>query len=79
MVVYASGVVEFMLGVLLLILKCTQITVTGSMVLMLVFLPIPISNVFSDTPPVGSYEAALIRLLIQFVFIVWAYLTRHFV
>ena len=40
---------------------------------MLLFLPIHISDVFSEAPAVGSHNAALIRLPVQFllIFIAW--------
>ncbi len=45
----------------------------GILILMLLFLPIHISDVFSETPAVGSHNAALIRLPVQFllIFIAW--------
>lgn len=79
MVVYASGVVELVLGILLLIPKYTKMAATGIIVLMLVFLPIHIWDVFSDTPAIGSHERALYRLPFQFLFIAWAYVIKRFV
>lgn len=77
-VVYVSGVVELLLGVALLIPKYTKVAATGIILLMLVFLPIHVWDVFSDTPAIGTHKAALIRLPFQFVFILWAYAIRRF-
>ncbi|MFS4447627.1 MauE/DoxX family redox-associated membrane protein [Maribacter sp. 2307UL18-2] len=76
--VYASGLVELALGILLLIPKYTKMAATGVIILMLVFLPIHIADVFSETPSIGSHQAALIRLPFQFLFIAWAYAVRRF-
>ena len=72
-IIYASGVVEILLGILLLIPKYKYIGATGILILMILFLPIHIWDVFSETPAIGSHKAALIRLPIQFVFIALAY------
>ncbi len=79
MIVYLSGVVEIVLGVLMFIPKYTKLGATGVIILMLIFLPVHIWDVFSDTPAMGSHDAALIRLPFQFLFIAWAYAVRRFV
>ncbi|MFK7814453.1 MAG: MauE/DoxX family redox-associated membrane protein [Maribacter sp.] len=79
MIVYASGVVEIALGVLMFIPKYTKKAAMGVIILMLVFLPIHIWDVFSDTPAIGSHTAALIRVPFQFLFMAWAYAVRRFV
>lgn len=71
--VYASGMVELLLGLLLLLPKYTKRAAQGILILMLVFLPIHIWDVFSPHPVIGSHQAALIRLPFQFLFIAWAY------
>jgi uncharacterized membrane protein len=72
-IIYASGVAEILVGVLLLIKKYAKIGAIGILVLLFLFLPIHIWDVFSETPAIGSQKAALIRLPIQFllIFIVW--------
>ena len=72
-IIYASGVAEILVGVLLLIKKYAKICAIGILVLLFLFLPIHIWDVFSETPAIGSQKAALIRLPIQFllIFIVW--------
>lgn len=77
-IVYLSGVVEIVLGILLLVPKYTKMAATGIIWLMIVFLPIHIWDVFSETPAIGSHNAAMIRLPFQFLFIAWAYGIRRF-
>ena len=68
-IIYASGVAEILVGVLLLIKKYAKIGAIGILVLLFLFLPIHIWDVFSETPAIGSQKAALIRLPIQFLLI----------
>lgn len=68
-IIYVSGVVEIGIGLLLLIKKYRGVGAFSLLLLMLVFLPIHIWDIFSDTPAIGSHQAALIRLPIQLVFI----------
>ena len=77
-IIYASGVVEILLGVLLVIPKYTKIAATGIIILMLIFLPIHVWDVFSENPAIGSHTAAMIRLPFQFLLIGLAYLIRRF-
>jgi len=72
-IIYASGVAEILVGVLLLIKKYAKIVSIGILVLLFLFLPIHIWDVFAEVPAIGSQKAALIRLPIQFllIFIVW--------
>ena len=72
-IIYISGIVEVVLGILLLIPKYKYIGAKGIFILMLCFLPIHIWDVFSNTPAIGSHQAALIRLPLQFVLIALAY------
>lgn len=68
-IVYLSGVVEIIVGVLLLTKKYQGIGAYALLVLMLIFLPVHINDVISDTPAIGSQKAATIRLIIQFLVI----------
>lgn len=77
MIVYASGLVELLLGILLLIPQYTKKAATGIIILMLLFLPIHIWDVFQETPAIGSKQAAMIRVPVQFLFIGWAYLVKR--
>tara|TARA_R110002049_G_scaffold137671_3_gene297688 strand:- start:6833 stop:7204 length:372 start_codon:yes stop_codon:yes gene_type:complete len=76
--VYLSGVLEIVLGVLLLLPKFAKWGATGILGLMVIFLPIHIWDVFSDQPAIGSTEAAMIRLPIQFVIIGLAWAVRKY-
>ncbi|MCJ7467309.1 MAG: DoxX family membrane protein [Maribacter sp.] len=76
-IIYGSGLLEIALGILVLIPKYTKIGATGIIVLLLVFLPVHIADVFSDAPAIGNHKAAIIRLPVQFLFIAWAYLIRR--
>lgn len=67
LVVYISGVVEIIIGVLLLTKKYQGMGSYALLVLMVIFLPIHINDVISDTPAIGSQKAAVIRLVIQFL------------
>jgi len=72
-IVYVSGIAEILVGLLLLIKKYAKIGAFGILVLLFLFLPIHIWDVFAEAPVIGSRKAALIRLPIQFllIFIVW--------
>jgi len=41
--------------------------------MMLVFLPLHIIDIFKENPAIGSHQAAIIRLPVQFLFIAWAW------
>ena len=69
-IIYISGLIEIVFGIALFIKKYAKFGAWGIFILMLLFLPIHIWDVFSDTPAIGSHKAALIRLPIQFVLIV---------
>ncbi|WP_116769755.1 MULTISPECIES: DoxX family protein [Maribacter] len=69
-VIYVSGIIEIVLGFTLLVnKKYAKLAALGVLVLMILFLPIHIWDVFSETPAIGGHDAALIRLPIQFVLI----------
>ncbi|MBL4560230.1 MAG: DoxX family membrane protein [Labilibaculum sp.] len=72
-IIYLSGVVEIGLGLLLVFKKYAGIAALGIFILMILFLPIHIWDVFSDTPAIGSHKAALIRLPFQFLFMAIAW------
>lgn len=78
-IIYISGVVEILFGLLLLIKKYATIGACGILILMLLFLPIHIWDVISETPAIGNHNAALIRLPIQFVLIVVAWKVKNIV
>ncbi len=77
--ILSSGVVEILLGVLLLLKgKFAQYGALGVFLLMLIFLPIHIKDVFVENPSIGTHKLALIRLPFQFVFIGWAWVVYRF-
>jgi len=73
LIIYASGIIEIGLGTLLFSKKYSGKAAYGLFILMLIFLPIHINDVFSDNPAIGSHRAALIRLPIQLVLIALAW------
>lgn len=68
-IIYISGLVELIVGVLLFIKNYQGIGAFILFVLMIIFLPIHIWDVFSATPAIGSHQAALIRLPLQVILI----------
>lgn len=72
-IVYISGVFEIGFGLLLFFKKYAKIAALGIFVLLLLFLPIHIWDVISETPVIGNKTAAWIRLPIQFIllFLIW--------
>lgn len=72
-IIYASGILEILLGIMLIIPKYSKHGAFGILLLMLIFLPIHVWDVFSATPAIGSHQAALIRLPVQFLFIFLAW------
>lgn len=72
-IIYLSGIVEIALGLALLFTKYARIAAIGIFILMLLFLPVHIWDIISDTPAIGSHKAALIRLPFQFLFLAIAW------
>ena len=68
-IVYISGVIEIVIGLLLFTNKFQRIGALSFFLLMLAFLPLHIWDVFAENPFTGSRNAALIRLAMQFVLI----------
>ena len=66
-IIYISGVLEIAIGVLLLTNKYKGEAAYAFFLLMLIFLPIHIWDVFSESPAIGNHNAAMIRLPLQFV------------
>ncbi len=76
-VIYASGILEIVLGIMMIIPKYAKQGALGILLLMLVFLPIHVWDVFSATPAIGSHKAALIRLPVQLLFIALAWKLKN--
>ena len=72
-IIYLSGMAEIGLGLLLIFKRYTRVAALGIFVLMLLFLPIHVLDVFIDNPAIGTHKAALIRLPFQFLFIAIAW------
>jgi len=68
-IVYISGVVEIAIGLLMFTKKYQRVGTLSFMWLMIFFLPLHIWDVFAENPFTGSQNAALIRLVIQFILI----------
>ena len=68
-IIYISGLIEVLLGIMLFIPKFIKAGAIGLLIMMIMFLPIHLWDVFSDAPAIGSHQAALIRLPVQFIFI----------
>jgi uncharacterized membrane protein len=66
---YLTGIVELALGIGLFIPKLRRPSALGVFVLMFLFLPLHVMDVFMDEPAIGSKAAAYVRLPIQFVLI----------
>jgi uncharacterized membrane protein len=73
LIIYLSGIVEIVVGAGVFIPRYRSWATLGILVLMVLFLPLHIVDVFKENPAIGSHQAALIRLPVQFVFILWAW------
>ncbi|MGB6329063.1 MAG: MauE/DoxX family redox-associated membrane protein [Halarcobacter sp.] len=74
-IVYASGVLEVVLGVLLVISKTTRKAAIGIIILFIAIFPANINMYLNHTDfPEMSETALLIRLPIQLILIAWAYI-----
>jgi uncharacterized membrane protein len=71
--VLLSGVAEILLGFAVLIPGTRKLGGYGILILMLFFLPVHVWDLFRAHPAIGSHHAALIRLPLQFLFILWAW------
>jgi uncharacterized membrane protein len=72
-IIYLSGLVEIVLGLMLIFKKYARMAALGIFILMILFLPIHIADVFADAPAIGTHKAALIRLPVQFLFMAIAW------
>ena len=70
---YFSAVVELSIGVLLILPNLRRIGALSFIALMVGFFPIHIWDLMKDVPAIGSKDAAMIRLVVQFIFIGIAY------
>lgn len=70
---YLTGIVEIAVGVGVFIPRFRSMATLGILIMMLVFLPLHVFDVFKENPAIGSHQVALIRLPVQFLFIAWAW------
>lgn len=70
---YLTGTAEIAVGVGVFIPRFRSVATLGILIMMLVFLPLHVFDVFKENPAIGSHQAALIRLPLQFVLIAWAW------
>ncbi|MDX8552870.1 DoxX family membrane protein [Tenacibaculum sp. 1B UA] len=71
---YIAGLLELAIGIGLLINQTTKQAALTIFVLMLIFLPIHIWDVFREKPAIGSKKIAIIRVPLQFLLLYIAYL-----
>lgn len=70
---YLAGVAEIVLGLGVYDPRFRSKATFGILVMMLIFLPLHIFDVFKENPAIGSHQAAITRLPVQFLFIAWAW------
>jgi uncharacterized membrane protein len=70
---YLAGIAEIIVGIGVFIPKFRSVATLGILIMMLVFLPLHILDIFKENPAIGSHQVALIRLPVQFLFILWAW------
>ncbi len=73
MINYLGGALEIILGIAVFIPQYRQKACFGLFILMIAFLPFHIWDIFKEKPAIGSHQAALIRVPVQFLFIAWAW------
>ncbi len=71
--IYASGIVEIVVGIMAFTPKYRAWGTLGILTSMLAFLPFHLVDIFRENPAVGSHQIALIRLPVQFLLIAWAW------
>ena len=72
-IIYISGVVEIIIGTLILFTKYRGIGSVALFILLLTFLPIHLWDVILEQPIIGSKVKAVVRLSLQFLFIALAW------
>jgi uncharacterized membrane protein len=72
-IVLISGLIELAAGVGLLLHAYRHRAAMVVLVLMIIFLPLHIWDIYRDRPAMGSKRLALIRLPVQFLLIAWAW------
>ena len=70
---YLAGIMEIILGIGVFVPKFRPMATFGIFLMMLIFLPLHILDIFKENPAIGSHQAAFLRLPLQFVLILWAW------
>lgn len=70
---YAAGFLEIIVGIGVFISSFTSYAALGIMVLLTLFLPLHIWDMFRERPAIGSKKLANIRVPLQFLLIYGAY------
>ncbi|MFN8348319.1 MAG: hypothetical protein U0X91_25175 [Spirosomataceae bacterium] len=70
---YLAGAVEIIVGLAVFIPRFRSRATLILFLMMVAFLPLHIMDIFKEDPAIGSHQAALVRLPIQFVLIFWAW------
>lgn len=74
-----SAIAEAIIGIMLFIPKYRKLGALGFAILMIIFLPIHIWDYTKEVPAIGGKTVAMIRLILQILFIVagwWIYKKR---
>jgi len=69
----AATIVEAALGIGVFIKPYRKRALQGICILMILFLPLHVIDLFREAPIIGSQTAAIIRVLVQFLFIFLAW------
>jgi len=77
MIIYVSGALEITVGVGVFTKRWSFFSLKAILILMILFLPLHIVDVFKENPAIGSKLLAYIRLPLQFVLIYWAYFIQE--
>lgn len=70
---YLGGIAELILGIGVFIPRFRPFATLGILLLMILFLPLHIIDVFREHPAIGSKTLAIVRIPLQFILIVWAW------
>ena len=70
---YAAGAIEIIVGIAAFVPNFRKMACLAILIMMIGFLPLHIWDIFRDNPAIGSHSAAMVRLPVQFVLIIWAW------
>jgi uncharacterized membrane protein len=76
-IIYASGLLEIIIGCGVFVPSLKIYAVKAILILMIIFLPLHIIDIFKENPAIGSRILAYIRLPLQFVLIYWAFFIQE--